>query len=128
MIIYIDHFIIVSISRQIILTIFNINKLNFRLIKIFQYLLSFNLIIRYKINKLNVISNAFSRLSKTNSDIILNVFFKMPGTSFDSSFENFFDVFYDYAVEILDSNLIKITKTKVVYHITLIEILNDFKI
>ena len=51
----------------------------------------------------------------------------MPGTSFDSSFEKILDVFYDYAVEILDSDLIKITKTKVVYHITLIKILNDFK-
>ena len=113
MIIYIDYFVIVSISRQIILTTFNINKFNFRLIKASQYLLNFNFVIRYKINKSNVILNALFKLSKTK---------------FDSFFERIFNVFYDYVVEILDPNLIKITKIKVIYHITLIKMSNDFKI
>ena len=74
---------------------------------------SFNFIIRYKINKLNVISNALFKLFKTN---------------FDSFFKGIFDIFYDYIVEILNSDFIKITKIKIVYHITFIKMLNDFKI
>ena len=112
-IIYIDYSIIVSISRQITLMIFNIDKFNLCLIKVSQYLLSFNFIIHYKIDKLNVISNALFKLSKTD---------------FDSFFEEIFDVFYDHVVEILDSNFINVIKIKVIYHITLVKMSNNFKI
>ena len=51
-----------QIARQIILFISFIDKLNLRLIKISQYLSNFNLIIRYKINKSNIVFNALFRL------------------------------------------------------------------
>lgn len=61
-IIYIDHFVVVSIFKQITLTIFDTNKLNLRLVRVSQYLFNFNVIIRHKFNKLNVILDALSRL------------------------------------------------------------------
>ena len=61
---YIDYFIIVSIFRQINFIISSINKFNLRLMRAFQYLSIFNLFVRYKINKINVVFNALSRLSR----------------------------------------------------------------
>ena len=95
------------------MTTFNINKFNFHLIKAFQYLSNFNLAIYYKIDKLNVILNAFSKLSKKD---------------FDSFFEEILNILYDHIVKIFDLNFINIIKVKVVYHITLIEMSNNFKI
>ena len=60
--------------------------------------------------------------------MILNALFKLFEKNFDFSFKRIFDIFYDHVVEILDLNLINVTKTKVVYHITLIKMSNDFKI
>ena len=60
--------------------------------------------------------------------MILNALFRLLEKDFDSFFEFFFDVFYDYVVEILDFNFINVTKIKIVYHITLIKMSNDFKI
>ena len=51
-----------QIVYQITLFISFINKLNLRLIKTSQYLLSFNLILRHKIDKLNVVFNALFKL------------------------------------------------------------------
>ena len=51
-----------QIAYQIILFISFINKLNLRLIRASQYLLSFNLIKRYKTNKSDVIFNALFKL------------------------------------------------------------------
>ena len=62
MIIYIDYFVIISISKQTIFNITNINKLNFHLICISQYLSAFNIELRYKVNKVNIVLNALSRL------------------------------------------------------------------
>ena len=61
-IIYINYSTAVPISKQIILNINNINKLNLRLIRISQHLLKFNLKLRHKIDKLNTISNILLRL------------------------------------------------------------------
>ena len=61
-IIYINYFAAMQIARQITLFISFINKLNLRLIKISQYLSNFNLIIRYKTNKSNVVFNALFKL------------------------------------------------------------------
>ena len=44
------------------------NKLNLRLIRVSQYLFNFKLLIRYKINKINVVLNALSRLKNVKSD------------------------------------------------------------
>ena len=51
-----------QIARQIILSISFIDKLNLRLMRVSQYLLNFNLIIRYEINKLNVVFNILFKL------------------------------------------------------------------
>ena len=68
-IIYTDYEIAVEISRQKSLFIFSIDKLNLRLIKTFEYIQKFNIIIRYKFEKNHVVSNALSNLAtKSDSD------------------------------------------------------------
>ena len=108
-IIYINHFAAVQIARQITLFISFIDKLNLRLMRASQYLSSFNLIIRYKINKLNVVFNALFRLqinvSSEKKQAILKSFY---------------------------NNSIKLEQTTsfesiLIYHITLIKMNNDFK-
>ena len=62
MIIYTDHSVAILISKQTTLITSNIDKLNLRLVRVSQYLFSFNLIVRHKVDKVNVVSNALSRL------------------------------------------------------------------
>ena len=62
-IIYTNHSTTVSIFRQTTLITFNIDKLNLRLIRVSQYLSSFNIVIRHKSDKSNVIFDVLSRLS-----------------------------------------------------------------
>lgn len=61
-IIFIDHRFAVEISRQKILFILFTNKLNLHLIRIFEYIQLFNIIIKHKSKKKHIISNALSRL------------------------------------------------------------------
>ena len=69
-IVYIDHFVVVLISRQINLITFNIDKLNLRFVRILQYLSNFNLVVKYKFDKFNIILDAFSRFQNdTNMSI-----------------------------------------------------------
>ena len=86
------------------------------MIKASQYLLSFNLSIRYKIDKTNIIFDALFKLLE-------NIFEK----SFKKVIEKILDVLYEHFIEILDFNFINVMKVKI-YHITLIEMSNDFKI
>lgn len=58
-IIYTNHFVAIFISQQIIFIIFNNDKLNLRLVKALQYFFDFNLFVRHKIDKINVVSNVF---------------------------------------------------------------------
>ena len=80
-VIYINYFVVVLIFKEIILIIFNIDKLNLRFVRTSQYLLSFNIIIRHKFNKFDVIFNVLSRLSNkttikiTNKVEILNILY-----------------------------------------------------
>ena len=53
MIIYTNHAMTISIFRQINFLTFSTDKLNLKLIKVFQYLLSFNLVVKHKSRKLN---------------------------------------------------------------------------
>ena len=50
-IMYIDHETAVEISRQKFLFTFSTNKLNLRLIKTFEYIQKFNIIIKHKFEK-----------------------------------------------------------------------------
>ena len=81
-VIYIDYSIAISISRQINFIIFNINKFNLRFVKIFQYFSIFNLLIRYKTDKANVVSNILSHFKKKivmitkNSFEVLKILYK----------------------------------------------------
>ena len=68
LIIYTDHKAAIGISRQKILFTFFTDKLNFRLIRIFEYIQRFNLIIRHKSEKKHVVSNVFFRLEAERSD------------------------------------------------------------
>ncbi len=75
-IIYIDHDVNSVITTIIKLIIFNVDKLNMKLIKAFTYLSQFKLNVRYRSKKFNIVSNALSRLfatKDTSSQKTLNV-------------------------------------------------------
>ena len=110
-IVYIDYSTIVSISRQIIFIIFSSDKLNLRLIRVSQYLFDFNLFIRHKVDKINVVSNALSRL-QTNVFIIEKV--------------DVLKFFYEYALKSSSIDLI-VETFLFYYHVTFVKMSNDFK-
>ena len=111
-IIYIDHFVVVFISRQIIFIIFNNDKLNLRFVRISQYLFDFNLFVKHKIDKTNVMSNV---LFKLQIDVII----------IDKI--DVFESLYEHILKFTQTNLI--LKTFLYFHhVTLIEMSNDFKI
>ena len=68
-IIYTNHSTIISIIKQIKLAFNNINKLNFRLIKIFTYLFQFVFNVCHKSNKQHIVLNVLSRLSFNTESI-----------------------------------------------------------
>ena len=63
-IIYTDHSAAVPISRQTTLNTTSTNKLNLQLVRASQYLSAFNIELRHKAGKTNVVSDALSRLSR----------------------------------------------------------------
>ena len=97
-IIYTDHSVAIFISRQTILIISSTDKLNLRLVRASQYLSSFNLILRHKIDKFNVVSDALSRLQTSLIHI--------------STKDDVLDALH-FTIDI--------------YHITLMKMSNDFK-
>ena len=111
-IIYTNHFATVSISRQTIFTTFNNDKLNLRFVRTSQYLFDFNLSIKHKVDKVNVMSNALSRLQ-------IDVFITDKIDVFES--------LYEHTLKFTQTNLI--LKTSLYFHhVTLVEMSNDFKI
>ena len=117
--IYIDHSTVVSIFKQISLIIFNTNKLNLRLMRASQYLFNFNIIIRHKANKINIVSNVLSRLSK-----------KLSSQSNFSDKIEIFDAFYDYSVNLTNYEFRTTTIQNlsiISYHVTFMKMSNDFK-
>ena len=77
-IIYTDYSVILNIVKQISLTTFFIDKLNFCLVQVSQYIQLFCLRIFYKLEKTHLVSDALFRLSNSafSDDInILNVFY-----------------------------------------------------
>ena len=73
-VIYTDYDVALKIIKQTSLITSFINKLNFRFIRVFDYLQRFNLNIRHKFDKQHIIFNAFSRLISDNIDFALRKF------------------------------------------------------
>ena len=78
--IYIDHDVTLNIVKQITFSFFLTNKLNFRLIRVNDYIQRFDLNIRHKSNKFHLVSNVLFRLinfndSQTSSKKKFDVFF-----------------------------------------------------
>lgn len=63
-IIYTDHSAAVPISRQTSLTSSSTDKLNLRLIRASSYLSQFNIVVKHKLGKSNVVPDALSRLQQ----------------------------------------------------------------
>ena len=116
-VIYIDYFVVVSISRQIILIIFNIDKLNLRFVRASQYLFNFNIIIRHKFDKFNIMLDALSRLS---NKITIDVANKIE--ILDVLYEHFVKLINEKFRTIIIQNLSTIT-----YHVILVKMFDDFK-
>ena len=68
-VVYTDHSAAVPISRQTSLTSSSTDKLNLRLVRASQYLSMFNLSVRHKAGKTNVVPDALSRLQGSSSDV-----------------------------------------------------------
>ena len=66
-VIFTDHSVSTSIVKQTSLIFSNIDKFNLRLIKVFVYLSQFDLNVRYKSEKFNIVSNVLFRLSTISS-------------------------------------------------------------
>ena len=93
-IIYTNHSTTVLIFKQTTLITFNIDKLNFRLVRVSQYLSSFNIVIRHKSNKSNVIFDVLSKLFdklSTQSNVIDKI--------------EILDVLYEYSVNLSNYEL-----------------------
>jgi hypothetical protein len=68
-ILFIDHESVLDIVKQIDLVITFTDKLNLRLIRAFEYIQRFNLIIKHKSEKQHIVFDALSRLISKNDDI-----------------------------------------------------------
>ena len=68
-IIYIDHAIAVTIAKQTSLTTANTDKLNLRLIRASQYLSIFQLDIRHKVGKANIVLDTLFRLLRDKLEL-----------------------------------------------------------
>ena len=113
-IVYTDHSAAVPISRQTSLFTSSTNKLNLRLVRASQYLSGFELTIRHKAGKANIVSDALSRLKndaivKEQEPSILNVLYGHPIEQKPEAPS------YEY-------------EEAFTYHITLIEMSDDFKV
>ena len=111
-IIYIDHSAAVSISRQTSFTTFSTDKLNLRLIKASQYLSEFNLQVRHKVDKSNIVSN---------------VFFRLQANVTTTKKVDVLKAFYESFVKLCNKNKVTQRPEILTYHIILIKITNDFK-
>ena len=85
-IIYTNHGVAVEISRQKSFFISFIDKFNFRLVRIFEYIQRFNLIIKHKSEKKHIIPNALFRLKSFDS----NLNFKKKKLNVLMTFNHFF--------------------------------------
>ena len=118
-IIYTDHSAAVPISRQTTLATSSTDKLNLRLVRASQYLSSFNIAIRHKAGKANIVPDALSRLPG-----------KRPAQPDSSDKAGVLDALYGHPVELADHELRTATiqdLPAIAYHVTLVEMSDDFK-
>ena len=116
-IIYTNYFVIIFISRQTILIIINIDKFNFRLMRILQYFFNFNLLICYKFEKFNIVSNVLSQLLNA---LQLNVKNKIE----------ILNTLYNYSIDFSNNKLrfvILQNMSTITYYIILIKMFDEFK-
>ena len=92
-IIYTDHEAFLKIVKQISLSISSIDKLNLRLVRAFEYIQRFSLIIRHKSEEFHVVSNVLFRLFITNNSLSNSVNneneFDVLFTAFDCLIDSF---------------------------------------
>ena len=114
-IIYINHTVSIFIMRQTTLAMSFTNKLNLRLICVFQYLSRFNISLRHKTEKVNMIFNVLSKLKNVQLD--------------ENNKKNIFENLYNNSV--LLNELKKIDslfeQTITMYANTLIKLSQNFK-
>ena len=112
-VIYTDHSAAVPISRQTTLTTSSTDKLNLRLVRASQYLSSFNIAIRHKSGKSNTVPDALSRLQGNEQ--------------FQGDHPGVLDVLYGQPTDSLDAGPDLPPLPEMVYHMTLVEMSDDFK-
>lgn len=110
-IIYTDHSAAVQIARQTTLSTSSTDKLNLRLVRASQYLSGFNLSIRHKAGKKNVVPDALSRLQGID---------EAPQEK-----QAVLESLYGTPVELSEQSAI--TEPTLVHHMTLVEMSDDFK-
>ena len=116
-VIYTNYFVAIFILKQIILIISNIDKLNFQLLRVSQYLSNFDIIIRYKFNKFNIVFNVLFRLLIIT---LLNVNDKI----------NILNILYDYIVTLSNYELRTLIIQNflvITYYVILIKMSNNYK-
>ena len=86
-IIFINYDIVLNIIKQTSLITININKINLRLMRAFDYLQRFEFIIRYKFGKQHVVLNVLSRLKNNYTNF----------TAFEVDELNVLIVYFNYA-------------------------------
>ena len=96
-IVYIDHEASLDIVKQTSFTTSSIDKLNLRLVRAFDYIQRFNLIIKHKSERLHLISDALSRLS-------IKTFSQKPSYQFESEHDEKLDVLFIAAIVKINSD------------------------
>jgi hypothetical protein len=71
-ILFTDHEFTLKIVKQTFLIINFIDRLNLRLIRVFEYIQRFNIIIRHKSNKQHIVPDVLSRLVSENDEFVSN--------------------------------------------------------
>ena len=103
-IIYIDHFATISIVRQTKLISSNIDKMNLRFIRASQYIFQFNLIVKWKQKKINIVFDVLFRLfnKKNRNDRVLIENAKNVLNDIFAYNVTFVEIFKSYAKQLID--------------------------
>jgi hypothetical protein len=91
MIIFIDHVVNFVIVNQIKFTSFNVNKFNFKFVRVFMYLLQFRLKIYYRNDKFNIVIDVFNRLFIVRYNLIDKKNYNLNFDIYHDKIKNFND-------------------------------------